>query len=161
MFLRFALVHGRGHSLTNYKLHGLMNVRKLSVLSMSQERQASSAPTHATDRLSCRGDSSRTRRAIIGKKLENFHADFHVKETGLCCRQLPFRNEIDHRCGELVLARQPCSNLSEQKTQKRLSVAWHENVFFFVVVRRKNSTFFSLPCLPIDFNFSCLSFELR
>ena len=124
MFLRFVSVHGPEHSLTNYKLHGLMSVKKLSVLLMLRARRALLELTHATDRQSCRGDSSRTRRAVIGKTLKNFHGDFFVK-GGLCCRQLPFRNETDHRCGELVQVRQPCSNLNEQR-RKRLSVAWHE-----------------------------------
>ena len=157
MFLRFASVHGPEHSLTNYKLHGLMSVKKLSVLLMLRARRALLELTHATDRQSCRGDSSRTRRAVIGKELENFHEDFLVK-GGLCCRQLPFQNETDHQCGELVQVRQPCSNLNEQR-RKRLSVAWHEN---FCRWEKKNFDllFLFFSCLPIDFTFSCLHLNI-
>lgn len=62
------------------------------------------------------------------KEIGKFSCRFSC-QRGLCCRQLPFRNEIDRQCGELVPARQPCSNLMRTKDagRKRLSVVWHGN----------------------------------
>lgn len=118
---------------------------------MLPEHRASLELTHATDPQSCPVDSSRTRRAVIGKRLENVHEALLVKR-GLSCHQLPFRNETVHRCGELVPVRQPCSNLVEQR-HKRLSMAWHGNS----VIGKNNVELLLLFSLfPVDFTFRAL-----
>lgn len=85
-------------------------------------RQASLERSHVTGPQSFRGDSSRTRQAVIGNRLENFMQIFSSR--GLNCHQLPFQSEKDLQCVELALVRQPCSNLVKQR-HKRSSVVWH------------------------------------
>lgn len=72
-------------------------------------RRALSERRRATGRLSCRVDSFRRRRAVIGNKLEK------VRLRGFGCHQLPFQSGRARRCVVPDQVRQPCSNLNTMR----------------------------------------------
>lgn len=77
---------------------------------MLPTRRAWSERRRATNRLSCRVDSSRTQRAVIGNKLEKFlNAD--LLGGDYVRHQLPFQSGRVRRCAGPGRVRQPCSNL--------------------------------------------------
>lgn len=116
IILQFASAHGLEHFSTSCISRGLKSVKILSVLLTSLEHRALLEQIHETNRLSCQVDSFQTRRAVIGNRLEKFHADSF---WGLCCHQLPFQSERVHRCVVLGLAHQPYSNLAKENSGKK------------------------------------------
>lgn len=90
---------------------------------MLPARRALSGQRRATNRLSCRVDSSRTQRAVIGNKLEKIFQCRSLLGGCYVRHQLPFRSGRVHRCAGPDRVRQPCSNLVKWQCEKK-DVKW-------------------------------------